>query len=182
MGAELYLLLLGQYSPTAGQVAHWVSLVSTQGLDVSATQFYDSAGARAHRVVLLYARMLRRAPSGASLTHWVEADRAGEAAVAVPLAGSAEYLTVAQTRHDARLTSPLSATVHLWVSASIPITPVSYTGHLALAVLGTPPGLPWTVSTGLVGTPTLEGTYHTYVILMDGPDLVVDTLTVTELA
>ena len=59
---------------------------------------------------------------------------------------------------------------------------MSYTGHLALAVLGTPPGLPWTVSTGLVGTPTLEGTYHTYVILMDGPDLVVDTLTVTELA
>ena len=178
---QLYWLVLG-HAPTTAQVAHWASLAGTQGLTVTAAQFYDSAGARTHRVDLLYARLLHRAPSGASLAHWVDVERAGDAAVAVPLAESAEYLTLAQTRHDPRLTSPLSAVVHLGVWVSVPITPYTYIAPAAIGVVGAPPGLTWVPGTGLVGTPTHAGTFHTFVVVVDASDVVVDTITTTELA
>ena len=178
---QLYWLVL-EHGPTTAQSAHWVSLAGTQGLTVTAAQFYDSAGARTRRVDLLYARLLHRAPSGASLAHWVDVERAGDAAVAVPLAESAEYLTVAQTRHDPRLTSPLTAVVHLGVWVSVPITPYTYLGPAAIGVVGVPPGLTSVVGTGLVGTPTHAGTFHTYVVVADASDVVIDTVTVTELA
>jgi hypothetical protein len=178
---QLYWLVLG-HAPTTSQVAHWASLAGTQGLTVTAAQFYDSVGARTHRVDLLYARLLHRAPSGASLAHWVEVERAGDAAVAVPLAESSEYLNLAQTRHDDRLTSPLTAVVQVGVWVSVPITAYTYLGPPSVGVVGVPPGLTSVVGTGLVGTPTHAGTFHTYVIMADATDVIIDTITVTELA
>jgi hypothetical protein len=51
-----------------------------------------------------------------------------------------------------------------------------------VGVVGVPPGLTSVVGTGLVGTPTHAGTFHTYVIMADATDVIIDTITVTELA
>jgi len=183
---QLYAHIYGISNPTDAQVARWVTLVGSQGRAVTAAEFYESGGPRARRVVIIYRRMLRRAPSGAALTHWADVERAGDQAVEVPLAESTEYLDVAQTRGDPRVLSPLALTAHLGVWVDTLISPQYYLTDSAMQAWGLPPGLHFYGATPQVfGTPTTAGTFHTYLTIDDqsptAEDIVVDTLTVTVL-
>jgi len=178
---RLYALLLPTSSATPTQVARWVALADSQGLTATAAQFYDSAGARSLRVQVLYFRMLRRPASGASLAHWADVDRAGDIAVAVPIAASTEYLNLAQTRGDPRIVSPLSLVAHVGVPATFTVSPYTYLGPPGVGLFTFPPGMTETGFATFAGTPTRAGTFHTFVILNDQTDLVIDTLTVTVL-
>ncbi len=178
---QLYGLVLGRPSTPTG-AAHWVSLAETQGLTVTAAQFYDSAGARTRRVDLLYARLLHRAPSGASLAHWVEVEPRGRRR----RRGAAGRERGVPHRRPDPARPPTDVTAHGGrAPGGVGVGP-GHAVHLPRPRVDRrgrgPPGLTSVPGTGLVGTPTHAGTFHTYVIVTDASDVVVDTVTVTELA
>ena len=105
--AALYGAVLNR-APSASVAATRVSQAVTRGRLYVAQQVYGSLEARGDRVRALYRRLLERAPSASSLTHWesVDATRAGDVAVATGLADSAEYASLAQLRNPLLIGTP----------------------------------------------------------------------------
>ena len=66
-------------------------------------------------------------------------------------------------------------------STTFTVSPYTYLGPPGVGLFTFPPGMTETGFATFAGTPTRAGTFHTFVILNDQTDLVIDTLTVTVL-
>lgn len=93
---KLYRQILGRPADPGGR-DFWVGVARERGRHMVAYHFYQSLESRQARVRALYARLLNRAADPGGLDHWSQVilDR-GDVALAAFLAGSDEYLTVAQ--------------------------------------------------------------------------------------
>ncbi|MFZ5850911.1 MAG: DUF4214 domain-containing protein [Actinomycetota bacterium] len=93
---KLYRQILGRPSDPGGR-DFWVGVTRERGRHVVAYHFYQSLESRQARVRALYTKLLNRAADPGGLNHWSQVilDR-GDVALAAFLAGSDEYLAVAQ--------------------------------------------------------------------------------------
>ncbi len=118
--AALYHSVLNR-APSASVSASRVSQAVTRGRLYVAQQVYGSLEARGDRVKALYRRLLERAPSATSLAHWesVDATRAGDVAVAMGLADSAEYASLTQLRNPLLIAAPHLTTITVGQPAGV---------------------------------------------------------------
>ncbi len=96
--ADLYTTLLGREGSPA-EIAYWVGEIPVRTRGGVAKAFYQTPESGRFRVAKVYDKFLGRAPSAADLAYWTPIVRAkGDLELAVALASSAEYQTLANGR------------------------------------------------------------------------------------